>query len=113
MLFLNRRGFASSLICPKCGYVSECDQCSVSHTYHRSDDCCAATCAGHRAVPAAAPQCADPAFRFAGFGTQRVEDDPAQVLPAGARQRMDADTTTRKTPTTASWATSATARSTS
>jgi len=97
MLFLNRRGFSSSLICPKCGFVSECDQCSVSHTYHRSEESLRChICGGSQPVPAKCPQCGDPAFRFAGMGTQRVESVVKKCFPHARTVRMDADTTTRK-----------------
>jgi primosomal protein N' (replication factor Y) len=97
MLFLNRRGFSSSLVCPKCGYVSECHQCSIAHTYHKTGEtlrCHLCGCA--KAVPAKCPQCGDPAFRYAGFGTQRVETVMNKCFPKARIARLDADTTTRK-----------------
>jgi primosomal protein N' (replication factor Y) len=98
MLFLNRRGFSSSLVCPKCGFVSECHQCSVSHTYHRTGELLRChMCGCTKPVPAKCPQCADPAFRYAGFGTQRVEDVMHKCFPHARIARLDADTTTRKT----------------
>ncbi|MBT3191437.1 MAG: primosomal protein N' [Verrucomicrobia bacterium] len=97
MLFLNRRGFSSNVICPKCGFVSECDQCSVSHTYHRSEERLRChICGGSRPVPPKCPECGDPAFRFAGVGTQRVESVANKCFPKARIVRMDADTTTRK-----------------
>ncbi len=97
MLFLNRRGYSSSLVCPKCGFVSECDQCSVSHTYHRSEESLRChICGGSQPVPVKCPQCGDPAFRFAGMGTQRVESVVKKCFPHARTVRMDADTTTRK-----------------
>ncbi|MFH0953070.1 MAG: primosomal protein N' [Verrucomicrobiota bacterium] len=99
MLFLNRRGFATSLICPKCGYVAECDQCSVSMTYHKQgDDLVCHICGARRKVPARCPnaECRDPAFRFAGFGTQRVESVMGRIFPKARIRRMDSDTTTAK-----------------
>ena len=97
ILFLNRRGFSSSLICPKCGYVSECSECSVSHTYHRSGDRLRChICGGSKPVPLKCPECGDPAFRFAGVGTQRVDTVTKKCFPHARVMRMDADTTTRK-----------------
>ncbi len=97
MLFLNRRGYSASLVCPKCGYVSECHQCSVSHTYHRTGEALRChLCGSNKPVPACCPQCADPAFRYAGIGTQRVESVLNKCFPNARIARLDADTTTRK-----------------
>jgi primosomal protein N' (replication factor Y) len=97
ILFLNRRGFATSLLCPHCGYVANCDQCSVACTYHRSDDRLRChICGGSRAAPTRCPSCRDPAFRFAGVGTQRVESVVARCFPRARLARMDADATSRK-----------------
>lgn len=97
ILFLNRRGYATSLICPKCGYVAQCDRCSVCCTYHRhSDDLRCHICGARRRVPPACPGCGDRAYRFAGIGTQRVEIIVQKLFPHARVERMDADATTRK-----------------
>lgn len=108
ILFLNRRGFATSLICRKCGHVARCDQCSVSYTYHRAtrfhsgaagrknEELRCHICGASRKVPRRCPCCQDPAFRFAGIGTQRVEDIAKKCFPHARIQRMDTDVTTRK-----------------
>jgi len=99
MLFLNRRGYATSLVCPKCGFVAQCDMCSVAMTYHRqTDELICHICGVRRKVPKQCPnqECRDPAFRFAGFGTQRVESVMAKIFPKARVRRMDSDTTTGK-----------------
>jgi primosomal protein N' (replication factor Y) (superfamily II helicase) len=97
LLFLNRRGFASSLICVKCGFVSECHQCSIAHTYHRVGETLRChLCGEARAIPSRCPACGDPAFRHAGFGTQRVEDIVRKCFPSARVARLDADTAARK-----------------
>lgn len=97
MLFLNRRGFSASLMCLKCGHVSVCDDCSVSHTYHRHDERLRChVCGASAPVPAACPQCGDKGFRFAGVGTQRIEHIAARLFPKARIQRMDADVTSRR-----------------
>ncbi|MDA0576575.1 MAG: primosomal protein N' [Verrucomicrobia bacterium] len=97
ILFLNRRGFATSLVCPKCGFRAECDQCSVAVTYHRQDDRLRChLCGQSRAVPAKCPQCADPAFKYGGFGTQRVETIVKKCFPKARAVRMDTDATGTK-----------------
>jgi primosomal protein N' (replication factor Y) len=97
ILFLNRRGYASSLLCPLCGYVAACEQCSVSMTYHRAtEDLRCHLCGALVRVPNACPGCGDKGFKFAGLGTQRVETVMASVFPSARIRRMDLDTTRRK-----------------
>jgi primosomal protein N' (replication factor Y) (superfamily II helicase) len=97
MLFLNRRGYASSLVCPKCGFVSQCSSCSVSHTYHKTQHALLChICGGRKAVPDRCPQCGDPAFRYAGFGTQRLETIVQKCFEHASVARMDTDTTRGK-----------------
>jgi primosomal protein N' (replication factor Y) len=97
MLFLNRRGFATSLVCPKCGYVSNCDQCSVAYTYHRTvEELRCHICGARKSVPKNCPSCHDPAFKFSGMGTQRVEGVIKSCFPHARIQRIDSDVTTRK-----------------
>ncbi len=99
MLFLNRRGFATSLVCPKCGTVARCDHCSVAMTYHKPTALLRChICGASRAVPERCPnpECRDPAFKYSGVGTQRVEEVVQRVFPKARVQRMDSDTMTRK-----------------
>ena len=97
ILFLNRRGYATSLTCPKCGYTAECGDCSIAYTYHRADDCLRChICGAWKPVPARCPECGDPAFRYSGFGTQRVELALQKCFPGARILRMDADVTARK-----------------
>ena len=99
ILFLNRRGYSTSLQCPKCGYVANCPNCSVSLTYHRIDQRLACHICGHNEkVPAVCPEpkCKNPAIRFAGTGTQKVEEVLAKLFPKARVKRMDADTMKRK-----------------
>jgi primosomal protein N' (replication factor Y) len=99
ILFLNRRGYSTSLQCPKCGYVAGCPNCSVSLTYHRQiQQLCCHIC-GHAApAPSACPQsnCRNPAIRYAGLGTEKVEDILAKIYAQAKIQRMDSDTLKRK-----------------
>jgi primosomal protein N' (replication factor Y) len=99
ILFLNRRGYSTSLQCPKCGYVAECPNCSVSLTYHRIDQKLSCHICGHsEKVPAVCPEpkCKNPAIRYAGTGTQKVEEILAKLFPQARVKRMDADTMKRK-----------------
>jgi len=97
ILFLNRRGYASSLVCPKCGMVAKCKDCSISMTYHRYDETLKChICGAIQGVPDRCPGCQDPAFKFAGIGTQRVEVAVGKLFPSARIARMDADATRGK-----------------
>ena len=97
ILFLNRRGFARSLQCPKCGHVCQCPHCSVALTYHRTDERLVCHVCGHQAiVPRKCPECKDPAIILQGYGTQKVEEVLAKVLPGARIARIDADAMRRK-----------------
>jgi primosomal protein N' (replication factor Y) len=99
ILFLNRRGFATSLQCPLCGFVAECPNCSVALTYHRRAPKLACHICGHEAsAPSVCPneKCRNPAIRFAGLGTERVEDTLTKLFPHARIQRMDSDVMKRK-----------------
>ncbi len=97
ILFLNRRGYATSLQCPHCGFVATCEACAVAFTYHQADTCLRChTCGDFRQVPAVCPGCQDPSFKYVGFGTQRVEMILNKCCPQARVARMDADVTARR-----------------
>ncbi|TAE77749.1 MAG: primosomal protein N' [Verrucomicrobia bacterium] len=97
ILFLNRRGFARSLQCPSCGHVCMCPHCAVALTYHREDERLCCHVCGHQAVvPRKCPECRDPAIALQGFGTQKVEEVLAKVLPEARIARIDADAMRKK-----------------
>jgi primosomal protein N' (replication factor Y) len=99
MLFLNRRGWSSSLQCPDCGFVAECPNCSVSLTYHRAAQQLMCHICGHvEAAPNKCPQegCGNAAIRFVGLGTEKVEAALAKSFPMAKVKRMDSDTLKRK-----------------
>ncbi|MDD5262753.1 MAG: primosomal protein N' [Methylacidiphilales bacterium] len=92
IIFLNRRGYATSLQCPKCGEVSQCPHCSVPLTYHRSTgDLCCHFCDHRARVPAVCPECAFDQYRYSGTGTQKVEDAVVKAFPGARICRMDSD----------------------
>ena len=99
LLFLNRRGFATSLQCPLCGYVAQCPNCSLALTYHRQAGRLRCHICAHD-IPAPAvcpnPKCRNPAIRFAGMGTEKVEATLAKLFPRARVQRMDSDALKRK-----------------
>ena len=99
ILFLNRRGYSTSLQCPLCGFVATCPNCSLSLTYHRQEkNLCCHICAHTEPVPAICPndKCRNPAIRYAGIGTQRVEDTLQKLFPYARTVRMDSDALKRK-----------------
>ena len=99
ILFLNRRGYSSSLQCPKCGYVANCPNCSITLTYHRVDQKLSCHICGHvEKVPARLSRTQmkksrDPLRRAR---TQKVEEVLAKLFPRARVKRMDADTMKRK-----------------
>ena len=97
ILFLNRRGFSSSLQCEQCGYVAGCTACSISMTYHkRTHRLLCHVCGAEENVPACCPDCGDPEFRYAGMGTEKIEEVLEQLCPKARVARMDSDTMRRK-----------------
>lgn len=97
ILFINRRGYSSSMQCRKCGHVEQCPHCSVAMTYHRADETLKCHLCGHqRGAPVACPACAAPDIRWRGLGTQRVEEAVRRVLPRARLERMDTDTMSKR-----------------
>ncbi len=97
ILFLNRRGFSTSLTCEQCGHTCECPNCSVALTYHRGASRIVCHICGYQAVaPNKCPQCASPGIRYAGVGTEKVEDSVAALFPEATVKRLDADVMQRK-----------------
>jgi primosomal protein N' (replication factor Y) len=97
ILFINRRGYSSSMQCRKCGAVEECPHCSISMTYHRTDETLRChLCGEQRPAPMRCPKCGAPDIRWRGLGTQRVEEAVRRVLPRARIERLDSDTMGRK-----------------
>ena len=99
ILFLNRRGYSSSLVCEKCGHVCGCPNCSLTLTYHRPEQVLRCHICGHsERVPEVCPneKCRNPGIRYSGLGTQKVEDVLGKLFPHARIQRMDADVMKRK-----------------
>jgi primosomal protein N' (replication factor Y) len=97
ILFLNRRGFATSLVCNQCGFVCECPNCSVSLTFHQGENRLKCHLCGHAALaPRKCPKCSDPSIRFAGYGTEKIEGTVRKLFPSAAVARMDADSMSKK-----------------
>ncbi|HTL55343.1 MAG TPA: primosomal protein N' [Candidatus Limnocylindrales bacterium] len=99
ILFLNRRGYSTSLQCPLCGYVAGCPNCSISLTYHRQEQKLRCHICGHtEPVPGVCPneKCRNPQIRYSGLGTQKVEETLNKLFPEARTVRMDSDALKRK-----------------
>ena len=97
ILFLNRRGSASFVLCRDCGYVMRCPRCDVTLSYH--DDQRQMTC--HHcntrvAVPTICPECGSRRIKFFGLGTQKLEAAVQERFPEARTLRWDRDTTGSK-----------------
>ena len=100
ILFLNRRGFSTSLLCSNCGEARNCPNCSVALTFHRHPAAAGRLschlCGHSAAVPKKCPACGKDSLIYAGFGTEKVESIVSQIFPKAVVRRMDADSMTRK-----------------
>ena len=97
ILFLNRRGFARSLLCPECGHVAECPHCSLALTFHREEDRLMCHLCGYAKVsPKRCPECNSRSISFAGYGTEKVETVLRQVFDKARIARVDTDTMRKK-----------------
>ncbi len=97
VLFLNKRGFSSFVLCRDCGTVVECPNCDISLTYHRANERLKCHYCGHEErVPLQCPQCESEHIRFFGTGTQKAQEEIAKLFPEARVIRMDVDTTRQK-----------------
>lgn len=97
VLFLNKRGYSSFVLCRDCGTVMQCPNCDISLTYHRSTEMMKCHYCGYdEPVPHICPECESEHIRFFGTGTQKVEEELARLVPEARVLRMDVDTTRNK-----------------
>ncbi len=96
IIFLNRRGFKTLVVCRECGLVLKCPRCEISLTYHTDGRLRCHYCNYRVQAPKHCPDCGSSQVGYFGTGTQRVELELAAALPGVRILRMDADTTSRK-----------------
>ncbi|KEO81957.1 primosomal protein N' [Tumebacillus flagellatus] len=99
ILFLNRRGFATFVLCRSCGYVARCRDCEIPLTYHKArglEQLRCHYCGYAERMPETCPDCQGDHVRHFGTGTQRVEEELHKVFPDAGVIRMDVDTTSGK-----------------
>jgi primosomal protein N' (replication factor Y) len=93
ILYLNRRGAASCVLCRECGFVAMCDHCDMPLTYHSTERILLCHyCNGQNRILHLCPQCNSPSIRYFGLGTEKVEDAIARHFPSARLLRWDRDT---------------------
>ncbi|MDW8264742.1 MAG: primosomal protein N', partial [Gemmataceae bacterium] len=96
LLLLNRRGFATHVLCPVCGFVAMCADCDLTLTYHRDRDVLLCHYCGHeRPPPPRCPECGQATVRFQGIGTEKLQSEVEERFPGYVVRRMDSDTMKR------------------
>jgi len=97
ILFLNRRGFATFVLCRDCGFRLSCPQCSVSLIYHAEDRTVRCHYCNYRKhAPDMCPSCHGHRIRYFGTGTERIEQEILELFKGAKVLRMDADTTRKR-----------------
>lgn len=98
ILFQNRRGFSLRMFCNSCQTMPTCKYCDVTLTYHKHSNLLKCHYCGYAIeVPTECPSCHSADIEMKGFGTEKVEDNLAEIFPDAVIQRMDLDTTRSKT----------------
>lgn len=97
LIFINRRGFSSFLMCRECGYVPKCTECDVPLSYHKEDNLLKCHYCGKKfRTLTSCPECNSKNIKLGGVGTERVVEELKEMFPDVAIFRMDLDTTTTK-----------------
>lgn len=97
ILFLNRRGYSTFVMCRNCGYVVKCEKCDVSMTYHATKNkLLCHYCGAEKENVRICPSCGSENIRYFGTGTQKIEAEIHRFFPEASVIRMDVDTTTTK-----------------
>ncbi len=97
LLLLNRRGYATSLLCRECGEQALCPNCSVSLTLHRGGRRAVCHyCAYESETPRSCPSCRGEYLRLTGYGTEKVVEAVTAALPKARVERLDRDLAARR-----------------
>ena len=97
ILFLNRRGYSTFIMCRDCGYVVKCPNCDISLTYHRYQNKLKCHYCGHEEnTVKICPECHSNKIRYFGTGTQKLEQEINKMFPKATTIRMDIDTVSKK-----------------
>ncbi len=108
LIFVQRRGFASFLICPRCGHVPRCERCEIALTYHKKDERLVCRyCGDSRPREKACPECGGRVMEPRGVGVEAIEDELRKAFPAARIASFDSDrvrTRSAREKAAASWA---------
>ena len=97
ILFLNRRGYSTFIMCRECGYTVKCKNCDISLTYHKTENKLKCHYCGHEEkLVTVCPECQSTKIRYFGTGTQKLEQEINKIFPQASTIRMDIDTVTKK-----------------
>ena len=97
ILFLNRRGYSTFLMCRDCGHVFKCKNCNISLTYHKIENKLKCHyCGFEQSIPNICPECSSNKVKYFGTGTQKLEEEVQKLFPEASTIRMDIDTVTKK-----------------
>ena len=97
ILYLNRRGFSTFVMCRKCGYTVKCKNCNINLTYHsNSNKLKCHYCGYEEKVVTKCPECGSEQIRYFGMGTQKLEFEINKLFPSASTIRMDIDTVSKK-----------------
>lgn len=97
ILFLNRRGYSTFIMCRDCGYTVKCKNCNISMTYHKKENKLKCHyCGAEQKVATKCPSCKSTRIRYFGTGTQKLEQEINKIFPNAQTIRMDVDTVTKK-----------------
>ncbi|HEY6958455.1 MAG TPA: primosomal protein N', partial [Candidatus Limnocylindria bacterium] len=91
ILYLNRRGFATVVLCRDCGHVVACPACDIPFAYHLDGDLVCHRCGRRARPPDTCPKCGSRRIRHLGVGTQRVEEEVREAVPGASLVRLDRD----------------------
>jgi len=104
ILFLNKRGSASAIVCRECGHTEKCEACDVPMTYHKSlpqqesfrPSLICHHCGAIKNIPLLCPKCKSHSIKFIGAGTQKVEEEVKKLFPNARVARVDRDSVSKR-----------------